>query len=491
MGKLRAVICFFVALGIISPVLYTVYAMGLLTPKPVVSIKNTVTDSSEPPLRVVADFDFSPYSFFDDKHDASGLDVELINEIANRLGRKTTITFTDWISCKKAIPNGEAELILGLEIFSNMEGVLKTVAASSDDLVVFGKNKINSIAALEGKKVGLMGNSVIEKIFDLNCQYVPLFTNTQILDAINNGDIDYGICHGSVARKILEKSDYDIYPSVVLMKSYPAIGVRSDLVELRDQINDVLAQLSAEGFITQIDEKWLVKFTRSSSVGETIKKHYPSYILYFAVYIAFMFALVLFYIQGLHRERELKSSIDYKNAIIRQMELQRISMIDELTQINNRRSFENKLDDLRAKKVESVTIFAFDVNGLKTANDNIGHAAGDELICGAADCMKIAFGDIGECYRTGGDEFIVIAESLMDDETHSLAEHHISYFRDTVKNWYGNYIKSLSVSSGYAASSEIENFTYEKLHELLELADKRMYSDKTKYYETSGVSRRV
>ncbi|MCR5741555.1 MAG: diguanylate cyclase [Gammaproteobacteria bacterium] len=45
----------------------------------------------------------------------------------------------------------------------------------------------------------------------------------------------------------------------------------------------------------------------------------------------------------------------------------------------------------------------FDINGLKTENDTIGHEAGDELICGSAECMKNAFSRHGKIYRVGGD----------------------------------------------------------------------------------------
>lgn len=51
---------------------------------------------------------------------------------------------------------------------------------------------------------------------------------------------------------------------------------------------------------------------------------------------------------------------------------------------------------------------SIDVNGLKVVNDEIGHAAGDELIKGAADCMTKAFASYGKVYRTGGDEFVSI-----------------------------------------------------------------------------------
>ena len=49
-----------------------------------------------------------------------------------------------------------------------------------------------------------------------------------------------------------------------------------------------------------------------------------------------------------------------------------------------------------------------DVNRLKIVNDSQGHAAGDELLQGAASCMKKCFDSCGKVYRTGGDEFIAL-----------------------------------------------------------------------------------
>ncbi len=57
-----------------------------------------------------------------------------------------------------------------------------------------------------------------------------------------------------------------------------------------------------------------------------------------------------------------------------------------------------------------------DINGLKCINDSLGHAAGDELICAAADCMKECFQNYGNVYRIGGDEFVII----MTEKTEEL-----------------------------------------------------------------------
>ena len=59
---------------------------------------------------------------------------------------------------------------------------------------------------------------------------------------------------------------------------------------------------------------------------------------------------------------------------------------DELTRCYNRRAYEEDINKLDLTK-EWVYV-SMDINGLKNANDSFGHAAGDELIRAAADCMK-------------------------------------------------------------------------------------------------------
>ena len=48
---------------------------------------------------------------------------------------------------------------------------------------------------------------------------------------------------------------------------------------------------------------------------------------------------------------------------------------------------------------KDLVFVSIDVNGLKKVNDSMGHQAGDELLIGAAACMKKCFGRWGKVYR--------------------------------------------------------------------------------------------
>ena len=165
----------------------------------------------------------------------------------------------------------------------------------------------------------------------------------------------------------------------------------------------------------------------------------------------------------------------------REEHLIRISMTDELTRLFNRRCYDEDIAVYRKQGLSSdFVLFSIDVNGLKTANDTLGHAAGDELIKGAADCLAASVGSKGKAYRTGGDEFLAIVHS---DEPEKI----LANIREKSAEWHGVYVDKLSMSIGYAAFKDNEEASIDDLeHE----ADKKMYEDKTKYYLENGIDRR-
>ncbi len=79
--------------------------------------------------------------------------------------------------------------------------------------------------------------------------------------------------------------------------------------------------------------------------------------------------------------------------------LERMSYLDQLTQIGNRYAMVKYTEGMRPG--ESVGIVYGDITGLKRVNDAEGHEAGDHLILAASACMKEAFGDAYELFRIG------------------------------------------------------------------------------------------
>ncbi len=159
----------------------------------------------------------------------------------------------------------------------------------------------------------------------------------------------------------------------------------------------------------------------------------------------------------------------------------RIAMTDELTHLYNRRSYDDDIAIYRNKPLEdNFTLLSADVNGLKITNDTKGHAAGDELIKGAADCLLSTTNKYGKVYRTGGDEFLAI---LHIEDYHDI----LNEIAEKTKVWHGVYTDSISISIGCASHNEFPDATVDDLERI---SDRRMYEAKELYYTQANIDRR-
>ena len=168
----------------------------------------------------------------------------------------------------------------------------------------------------------------------------------------------------------------------------------------------------------------------------------------------------------------------YKMAADEQLTNQQNKLMkDSLSGVFSRYAYTNDLDRYRDKTElpGNFTVFVFDINGLKTVNDNIGHDAGDELITGAARCIEKAVGGAGKCYRTGGDEFVV-----MTNIEKEKAEEILARLQEETNKWSSEKFDfSMSIAAGYAMEKDYRGLTAE---ELTKRADKAMYASKAAYY---------
>lgn len=156
---------------------------------------------------------------------------------------------------------------------------------------------------------------------------------------------------------------------------------------------------------------------------------------------------------------------------------------DELTGLYNRRAYEEDIYEHNDIPDEGDFVYvSLDVNGLKLVNDNLGHTAGDELIIGACQCMKTSLEPYGKLYRIGGDEFVAILLCSAKE-----AEPILQSFDDTIKNWKGELVDSLSISYGWVSREEEPKASVRMLGAI---AEERMYNSKSEHYKKMGVDRR-
>ncbi|GJM22814.1 MAG: hypothetical protein DHS20C15_27290 [Planctomycetota bacterium] len=140
---------------------------------------------------------------------------------------------------------------------------------------------------------------------------------------------------------------------------------------------------------------------------------------------------------------------------------------DPLTGLDNRRGMQQHLDrELARARRDSTPVVAvlIDLDDFKQVNDSLGHAAGDVVLCGAAQRMARCLrpGDI--LSRIGGDEFIALLPDTREAEGHHVAERLRLAVSDNPVSVGGRPLK-LSASLGVATVPE-ESMSIEELLDL-------------------------
>ncbi len=106
--------------------------------------------------------------------------------------------------------------------------------------------------------------------------------------------------------------------------------------------------------------------------------------------------------------------IGWMSVRINQLEtsLRSQSVTDDLTGVLNRRGFSTVSNHLvhASRRLDSpLTVFYFDLDGLKEINDTLGHSAGSDLIKRFSALLNETFRRSDIIARVGGDEFVVLA----------------------------------------------------------------------------------
>jgi diguanylate cyclase (GGDEF)-like protein len=103
--------------------------------------------------------------------------------------------------------------------------------------------------------------------------------------------------------------------------------------------------------------------------------------------------------------------------------LKRLSLIDDLTNLYNRRGFIDLGEQylrLGRRTGREITVIYVDIDRIKTINDTLGHHVGDRALLRVADTLRSTFRSSDLIARTGGDEFAVLALETVGEGIDSL-----------------------------------------------------------------------
>ena len=171
-------------------------------------------------------------------------------------------------------------------------------------------------------------------------------------------------------------------------------------------------------------------------------------------------------------------------------EIQKLAFFDQLTQLPNRRLFNDRmLQTMAASKRSSRfgAVLFLDLDNFKPINDEYGHAVGDLLLIEVANRLKSCVREVDTVSRFGGDEFVVMLNELHADKNKSTIQAEIvaEKIRITLAQPYIlkiNQDKELAITIEHActASIGVTLFIDHKISQenILKAADLAMYQSK-------------
>ena len=173
------------------------------------------------------------------------------------------------------------------------------------------------------------------------------------------------------------------------------------------------------------------------------------------------------------------SYINSKNENVKTNLYKKYIYQDIMTGLKSRFAFEEKMNELK-KTPKDASIMSCDLNDLKKVNDTMGHAYGDAMIKKAGEVLKNYFRE-ADVFRTGGDEYVVISEKIIEDsyiENFRYKEYFIEMSDEKIP---------LKISIG---KGDIYHDGEIDIYEAFKIADEKMYEDKVAYKnKTNSVAR--
>ncbi|AWB58034.1 GGDEF domain-containing protein [Colwellia sp. Arc7-D] len=160
------------------------------------------------------------------------------------------------------------------------------------------------------------------------------------------------------------------------------------------------------------------------------------------------------------------------NNAVQYYQAMQLAMQDSLTQLGNRRSFDEQIKRTMAQACRRHTragLILSDLNKFKAINDNYGHDIGDNVLIQFAEALRQSVRDTDSVFRFGGDEFAIIVADATEQSLAVIEQriyHAIS--RDALLAKY-----NVTSSLGLAFMNRADNAT-----SFFKRADNALYSQK-------------
>lgn len=218
-------------------------------------------------LKVATEGTFSPFSYYNDKNELVGYDVDVARAVAEKLGLKIEFLTAPWDAMLAAFDAGKADAVFNQVSITDERK--KKYEYSVPYTVVYGaiivhkdNNDIKSFEDLKGKKNADSATSNWAQVAKkYGAQNVTVDSFTKSMELLIARRVDTVVRDNTVFYDFLkQRPDAPIKIAAKLKDvDYSAAIVQKGNKELADQISKALNELKAEGKLKEISLKYFGK----------------------------------------------------------------------------------------------------------------------------------------------------------------------------------------------------------------------------------------
>lgn len=211
---------------------------------------------------------YRPFEFENNKKELEGFDIDIIKAIAKASDFNVKLINTPWEGIFATLGTGDRDIIIsGITITDKRKQMVDfshPYFPAEQSIVTAAGSKIDSIASLKDKKVGVVNSStgdiVVSDVLGKNSTAIKRFDNTPlVLQELHEDGIDAAVGDVGVVKYYIKthpEKKFALVSDAKFERQYFGIAVAKGNTALLEKINQGLASIIADGTYAKIYKTW-------------------------------------------------------------------------------------------------------------------------------------------------------------------------------------------------------------------------------------------
>jgi len=223
------------------------------------------SEKSEKRLVMVTEATFPPYEYRDENGDISGIDPEIIREIARRNDMEVVIEDMKFNSIIAAVQTGKADVaasgITVTEERKQMVDFTIPYASAAQVILIKDGSPITHVTDIRGKRIGVQHGTTGDSYVTDKMKLEPeRFDNAAlVVAALNSGKIDAAVLDDAPAKVFLKENPGLRKLDEPLTEEFYAFAINKDRRDLLEMFNRTLQEMKDDGTLDEIIKRNMEK----------------------------------------------------------------------------------------------------------------------------------------------------------------------------------------------------------------------------------------